>query len=52
MKTPVLSFGPTRLAPVLSEFALRHPLLHMHTLYSDRLVDIVGEGFDFAIRVG
>ena len=47
-----LSFGPTYLAPVLAELAKRHPLLHVHASYSDRFVDIVGEGFDAAVRVG
>ncbi|MFC3651094.1 LysR family transcriptional regulator [Dyella humi] len=47
-----LSFGPTNLAPVFAELAQRYPQLHIHTCYSDRFVDIVGEGFDCAIRVG
>jgi DNA-binding transcriptional LysR family regulator len=47
-----LSFGPTHLAPVLAELANKHPLLHMHASYSDRFVDIVGEGFDAAVRIG
>src|ERR1700751_1811538 len=47
-----LSFGPTHLAPVLAELAKRHPLLQIHTAFSDRFVDIVGEGFDAAVRVG
>ncbi len=47
-----LSFGATHLAPVLAELALRHPRLHVHTAYSDRFVDLVGEGFDAGIRVG
>jgi DNA-binding transcriptional LysR family regulator len=47
-----LSFGPTHLAPVLAQLARRHRRLHVHTSYSDRFVDIVGEGFDCAIRVG
>jgi DNA-binding transcriptional LysR family regulator len=47
-----LSFGPTHLAPVLAQLARRHPRLQVHTSYSDRFVDIVGEGFDCAIRVG
>jgi DNA-binding transcriptional LysR family regulator len=47
-----LSFGPTHLAPVLAELTRRHPLLHVHTYYSDRFVDVVGEGFDCAVRVG
>jgi DNA-binding transcriptional LysR family regulator len=47
-----LSFGVTHLAPVLAELARRHPLLHVHTSYTDRFVDLVGEGFDCAVRVG
>lgn len=47
-----LSFGPTHLAPVLAELAQRHPQLHLHASYTDRFVDLVGEGFDCAVRVG
>jgi DNA-binding transcriptional LysR family regulator len=47
-----LSFGPTHFAPMLAELARRHPLLHVHASYSDRFVDLVGEGYDCAIRVG
>jgi DNA-binding transcriptional LysR family regulator len=47
-----LTFGPTLLAPVFAELARRHPLLHVHASYSDRFVDLVGEGFDCAVRVG
>jgi len=47
-----LSFGPRHFAPVLAELARQHPQLHVHTSYSDRFVDIIGEGFDCAIRVG
>jgi DNA-binding transcriptional LysR family regulator len=47
-----VSFGPTHLAPVLAELARRHPQLRVHAAYADRFVDLVGEGFDAAIRVG
>ena len=47
-----LSLGPTHLAPAFAELARRHPLLHVQASYSDRFVDIIGEGFDCAIRVG
>ena len=47
-----LSFGTTHLAPVLAELARRHPRLNLLASYSDRFVDIVGEGFDCAVRVG
>jgi DNA-binding transcriptional LysR family regulator len=47
-----LSFGPTHFAPALAEMARRHPQLQMQTCYSDRFVDLIGEGYDCAIRVG
>lgn len=47
-----LSLGPIYLAPVLAELARRYPRLQLHASYSDRFVDLVGEGFDCAIRVG
>lgn len=47
-----LSFGPTHVAPVVAELARRHPRLHVHASYSDRFVDLIGEGFDAAVRVG
>lgn len=47
-----LSFGPTHVAPALAEMARRHPHLQLDASYSDRFVDIIGEGFDCAIRVG
>lgn len=50
--TAPLSFGTTHLAPVLAKLARRHPLLHVLASYNDRFVDIVGEGFDCAVRVG
>ena len=50
--TAPMSFGSTHLAPVLAELAVRHPRLEISTSYSDRLVDLVGEGFDAAVRLG
>lgn len=47
-----ISLGPTHIAPVIAEMARRHPLLHIHTSYSDRTVDLIGEGYDCAIRLG
>ena len=47
-----LSFGTTHLAPLISEFAKRHPRLQITTAYGDRFVDLVKEGFDVAIRLG
>lgn len=47
-----LSFGVTRLAPIFAELTRRHPMLQLDTAYSDRFVDLVGEGFDCAVRLG
>ncbi|QIO99465.1 LysR family transcriptional regulator [Bradyrhizobium symbiodeficiens] len=45
------SFGQ-HFAPAIAAFAAQHPLLQVHTRYSDRYVDLVAEGFDCGIRVG
>ena len=47
-----LSFGPSHLSVIFAELARRHPSLHVETCYTDRIVDIVAEGFDCAIRLG
>jgi len=47
-----LSFGLSHVAPVIAELARRHPRLQVDANYTDRFVDLVGEGFDAAIRVG
>lgn len=47
-----LSFGPSHFSPVLADMAKQHPQLNVHTVYSDRFVDLIAEGFDCAIRVG
>lgn len=45
------SFG-SQVAPTLAALAQRHPLLQVHTRFSDRFVDLAAEGFDCAIRAG
>jgi DNA-binding transcriptional LysR family regulator len=47
-----LSFGLLHVAPVLAKIAQRHPRLEMDVSYGDRLVDLIGERFDAAIRIG
>ena len=46
------SFGPEYFAPALAQLAKRHPLLSVNVHFSDRYVDLVGEGYDCGIRVG
>jgi DNA-binding transcriptional LysR family regulator len=50
--TMPLSLGSLRLAPIIAELALRHPRLEINATCTDRMVDLVGEGFDAAIRLG
>jgi DNA-binding transcriptional LysR family regulator len=40
------------IAPVLTDLAKRHPRLEMDVSYSDRIVDLIGDRFDAAIRIG
>lgn len=47
-----LTFGMTHLSPVLAELAARHPKLTVDVSYSDRFVDLIGERYDAAVRVG
>ena len=46
------SFGRRHVAPHLRAFLEANPDLGLHLDLSDEFVDIVGEGFDLAIRIG
>jgi DNA-binding transcriptional LysR family regulator len=50
--TVPLSFGTTGLRACLNEFALAYPEILLDVSFTDRLVSLVDEGFDAAIRVG
>jgi len=50
--TAPLSFGASHLAPALGVFARQHPNLKFEVMLSDRVVDLVEEGLDLAIRIG
>ena len=47
-----LSFGARHVAPALAEMVRRHPRLELDVSYSDRIVDLIGERFDAAVRIG
>jgi DNA-binding transcriptional LysR family regulator len=51
LNAPV-SFGARQIAPLLAEFAQRHPRVTVELGLNDRLVDLVEEGWDLAIRIG
>jgi len=46
-----VAFGTMHLAPLLCEMHARHPAVRLDIALSDRVVDLVEEGFDVAIRI-
>ena len=46
-----VSFGIRHLAPLWAEFMARHPKVTLEVTLSDRVVDLVDEGFDLAVRI-
>ena len=47
-----VAFGRRHVAPVLAALVARHPKLAVSLRLDDRLVDLVSEGVDVAIRIG
>lgn len=50
--TAPAGFGRRHVAPLVPGFVARHPDVKVSLNLSDRLVDIVNEGYDCAVRVG
>lgn len=50
LSVPV-SFATRHLAPLWSEFLASHPRLTLDVHLADRVVDLVDEGFDLAVRI-
>jgi DNA-binding transcriptional LysR family regulator len=46
------AMGRRWLSAVLADFVLAHPQVMVEAEYADRFVDLIGEGFDAAIRIG
>jgi len=46
------AFGRRYVAPALAEYLKRYPEVTVDLILNDRLVDIVEEGFDLAVRIG
>ncbi|SUD69536.1 LysR family transcriptional regulator [Pseudomonas putida] len=46
------AMGRRWLSGMLADFVLAHPQVTLEAEYADRFVDLVGEGFDAAIRIG
>jgi DNA-binding transcriptional LysR family regulator len=47
-----LGVGSHLLAPLVWEFMTNHPQVRIEMLLTDRIIDLVAEGVDFAIRMG
>lgn len=47
-----LSFGISHLSPLIAQFLVAHPAVRLNVDLSDRRVDLIGEGFDLALRIG
>jgi DNA-binding transcriptional LysR family regulator len=49
--TTSMAFGATHLGPALCEFLRRHPQVRVDVGLNDRVVDLIEEGFDVAVRI-
>jgi len=50
--TTSVNFGVRHIAPAIADFLARHRAVRFDVSLSDRIVDLVEEGFDLAIRIG
>jgi DNA-binding transcriptional LysR family regulator len=50
--TAPMSFGASHVAPQIAVYTARHPRVSIDLVLNDRLVDLVEEGYDLAIRIG
>ncbi|MCE4556483.1 LysR family transcriptional regulator [Roseateles cellulosilyticus] len=48
---PVL-FGHLHVAPIVADFLRRYPEVDAHCVFADRIVNLVDEGLDVAVRIG
>ena len=50
--TTSVNFGVRHLAPAIAEFLAQHAEVRFDVSLSDRIVDLVEEGFDLGVRIG
>lgn len=46
------AFGVDRLTPALADYAKRYPQIEIDLVISDRLMDLLGDGIEAALRIG
>ena len=46
------AFGRLYISPLLPRFLARHPMLNVHVVVADQMLDLAHEGLDLAIRIG
>ena len=46
------AFGRLHIAPLVPEFLARYPAIKLTLHLSDSIVDIIGQGYDLAVRIG
>jgi DNA-binding transcriptional LysR family regulator len=49
--TASVLFGRMHIAPLLFDFLAQHPRVSARTLFVDRIVDLIDEGLDIAVRI-
>src|SRR5512145_3275688 len=49
--TAPITYGRLRIAPLVADFMARHPGMEIELLLLDRIVDLVEEGIDVALRI-
>ncbi|WP_179400862.1 LysR family transcriptional regulator [Burkholderia guangdongensis] len=47
-----MSFGVSHVSPLIAAFLAEHPAVRLNLELSDRHVDLIGEGYDVALRIG
>lgn len=50
--TAPLMFGHRFVAPLVRTYLDRHPAVSVRTFFADRVVDLIDEGLDVAVRIG
>jgi DNA-binding transcriptional LysR family regulator len=50
--TAPVTFGRLHLAPLINAYLSQHPQVNIELILLDRVVDIIEEGFDLALRIG